>query len=59
MFCLFSVKYVFPSATTFSCVLEEDGSMVSDEVLDDIIESRENIGTLMILQNTEAWRKSE
>lgn len=47
---------LFPSAASFTYVMEEDGSLVGDEDMADIIESGEKIGTVMILQNNEVWR---
>lgn len=37
------------------CVLDEDGSEISAETMDEIIQCGESIGTVMILQQNEIW----
>jgi len=41
----------------FQVVMDDDGSSLSSEVLSDIIEEGERIGTLMILLPSEIWTK--
>jgi len=41
--------------TEFHVVLEDDGSILCDDVLDMIFLEKEKIGTLMFLQHDEKW----
>jgi hypothetical protein len=40
---------------SFSVVLEEDGSVLSDELLADIISGGIQVGVLMLLRQSESW----
>ena len=38
--------------------MEEDGFLIADEDMADIIQAGDKIGTVMILQNNEEWNDS-
>ena len=44
---------MFPSAISFRYVMEEDGFLIADKDMADIIQAGDKIGTVMILQNNE------
>jgi len=54
-----AVKEVLSVTDDINLVLEEDGSEIMEDVLTEIFDAKEKIGTIMVLKTGEMWHKGD
>jgi len=49
------VKSLLGLSLPYQIVLEEDGSIVTDDVITCVLEDNDHLGSLMVLQHGQTW----